>query len=191
MLARLSSGRSAAQETIEGIQPLCEVLLSVTVTVMCYVWITPHTNLWIITASVSDFTINWNISQSLFCNTIMLLLRLLCGFNCGVLTKVMCVVVCVTKFRVPLGAPPPSWWVVYLLLVIFAALPVVVGDNLGRQTCPAHVFMWLIRAVNCHLCWSSDCRSYPWLWHTPNCSAPIQTRSPPGEIQCYRAQFQS
>ncbi|XP_021933055.1 uncharacterized protein LOC110836293 isoform X2 [Zootermopsis nevadensis] len=61
----------------------------------------------------------------------MLLLRLLCGFNCGVLTKVMCVVVCVTKFRVPLGAPPPSWWVVYLLLVIFAALPVVVGDNLG------------------------------------------------------------
>lgn len=70
----------------------------------------------------------------------MLLLRLLCGFNClcfgGVLTKVMCVVVCVSKFRVPLGSPPPSWWMVYLLLVIFAALPVVIGDNLGRQTCP-------------------------------------------------------
>lgn len=85
----------------------------------------------------------------------MLLLRLLCDFNCscfgGVLTKVMCVVVCVSKLRVPLGAPPPSWWMVYLLLVIFASLPVVVGDNLGRQTCLTHDFVSFILVINCHL----------------------------------------
>lgn len=52
----------------------------------------------------------------------------------GVITEVMCVVVCVTKFRVPLGNPPPSLWMVYLLLVILAALPIAVADNLGKRS---------------------------------------------------------
>jgi hypothetical protein len=52
----------------------------------------------------------------------------------GVITEVMCVVVCVTKLRVPLGTPPPSRWMVYLLLVVLAALPAAVADNLGKQT---------------------------------------------------------
>lgn len=60
----------------------------------------------------------------------------------------MCVVVCVSKLRVPLGAPPPSWWMVYLLLVMLAAFPVVMGDNLGRQT---HVFVSLGRIINWQL----------------------------------------
>ncbi|XP_033611197.1 protein eva-1 homolog C [Cryptotermes secundus] len=65
---------------------------------------------------------------------IMLLLKFLCGFNCicfGGVTKVMCIVVCVSKLRVPLGTLPPSWWMVYLLLLVFAALPVVICDNLA------------------------------------------------------------
>jgi hypothetical protein len=68
----------------------------------------------------------------------MLLLKYLCGFNCkcfgGVVTNVMCVVVCVSKLRAPLGTLPSSWWMVYLLLLVCAALPVVVCDNLGRQS---------------------------------------------------------
>jgi len=67
-----------------------------------------------------------------------MLFRFLCGFNCMcfgvVITEVMCVVVCVTKLRVPLGSPPPCRWMVYLLLVVLAALPVAVADNLGKQS---------------------------------------------------------
>ena len=67
-----------------------------------------------------------------------MLFRFLCGFNCtcfgGVITEVMCVVVCVTKLRVPLGTPPPCRWMFYLLLVVLAALPVAVADNLGKQS---------------------------------------------------------
>jgi len=52
----------------------------------------------------------------------------------GVITEVMCIVVCVTKLGVPLGTPPPCRWMVYLLLVVLAALPVAVADNLGKQS---------------------------------------------------------
>jgi hypothetical protein len=69
-----------------------------------------------------------------------MLLRFLCALSCkcfgGVITQVMCVVFCVSKLRVPLGTPPPSWWMVYLLLVVFAAIPVVIADNLGKQSLP-------------------------------------------------------
>lgn len=80
---------------------------------------------------------------------IMLLLKFLCGFNCmcfGGVTKVMCFVVCVSKLRLP-----PSWWMVYLLLLVFAALPVVICDNLGRQTHSRYVSVSLDRVINCHL----------------------------------------
>jgi hypothetical protein len=69
----------------------------------------------------------------------------------GVVTKVMCVVVCVSKFRVPLGALPSSWWMVYLLLLVLAALPVVICDNLGRQPHSRYISMSVDRVINCHL----------------------------------------
>lgn len=84
----------------------------------------------------------------------IMLLKFLCGFNCmcfGGVTKVMCIVVCVSKLRVPLGALPPSWWMVYLLLLVFAALPVVICDNLGRQTHSRYVSVSLDRVINCHI----------------------------------------
>jgi hypothetical protein len=59
---------------------------------------------------------------------------------------------------VPLGALASSWWMVYLLLLVSAALPVVICDNLGRQTHSRYISMSVDRIINCHLVLKF------WLW---------------------------